>query len=90
MNHVVPHDQLGARVREVTDAIRRAPAPAVAATFDLYDEGQGLSQEEALALEEERGAAWVVDLTHFSSGSRVTMTRDPVPHEALVATFMFG
>jgi enoyl-CoA hydratase len=68
VNHVVPHDQLGARVHEVTDAIRRAPAPAVAATFDLYDEGQGLSQAEALALEAERGAAWVVDLTHFSSG----------------------
>ena len=68
VNHVVPHDQLGARVREITDAIRRAPAPAVAATFDLYDEGQGLSPEEALSLEKERGAAWVVDLTHFSSG----------------------
>jgi len=68
VNHVVPHDQLGARVHEVTDAIRRAPAPAVAATFDLYDEGQGLSQAEALALEAERGAAWVVDLTHFSTG----------------------
>jgi enoyl-CoA hydratase len=68
VNHVVPHDQLASRVREITDTIRRAPAPAVAATFDLYDEGQGLSQEEALALEKERGAAWVVDLTHFSPG----------------------
>jgi enoyl-CoA hydratase len=69
VNHVVPHDQLSARVREVTDAIRRAPSPAVAATFDLYDEGQDLSQADALALEAERGAAWVVDLTHFSSGA---------------------
>ncbi len=69
VNHVVPHDQLAARVREITDAIRRADAPAVAATFELYDEGQNLSQAEALALETERGAAWVVDLTHFSSGA---------------------
>jgi enoyl-CoA hydratase len=69
VNHVVPHDQLAARVREITDAIRRADAPAVAATFELYDEGQNLSQAEALALETERGAAWVVDLSHFSSGA---------------------
>jgi len=67
VNHVVPHDQLGPRVRQITDAIRRGRAPAVAATFELYDEGQNLSQAEALALEAERGSAWVVDLTHFSS-----------------------
>jgi enoyl-CoA hydratase len=66
VNHVVPHDQLEARVRDITDAIRRAPAPAVAATFELYDDGQSCSQAEALALEAERGAAWVVDLTRFS------------------------
>jgi enoyl-CoA hydratase len=69
VNHVVPHDQLGARVREITDAIRRGQAPAVAATFELYDAGQHCSQAEALALEAKRGAAWVVDLTRFSSGS---------------------
>jgi enoyl-CoA hydratase len=68
VNHVVPHDELGTRVREITDAIRRAQAPAVAATFELYDDGQGCTQAEALALEAERGAAWVVDLTHFSTG----------------------
>ena len=68
MNHVVPHDQLEARVRDITDAIRRAPAPAVAATFALYDDGQSCSQAESLALEAERGAAWVVDLTRFSPG----------------------
>ena len=66
VNHVVPHDQLAARVCQITDAIRRAQAPAVAATFELYDDGQSLSQTEALALEAERGAAWVVDLTRFS------------------------
>jgi enoyl-CoA hydratase len=68
VNHVVPHDQLGARVRQITDSIRRGRSSAVAATFDLYDDGLDLSQADALALELERGAAWVVDLTHFSSG----------------------
>jgi hypothetical protein len=53
----------------ITDAIRRAPAPAVATTFELYDEGRSCSQAEALALEAERGAAWEVDLTRFSSGA---------------------
>jgi enoyl-CoA hydratase len=70
VNHVVPHEQLEARVREITDGIRRAHGPAVRATFELYDDGLGLSQPEALALEAERGAAWVVDLTHFGSGDR--------------------
>jgi enoyl-CoA hydratase len=69
VNHVVPHDQLAARVRAITDAIRQAPAPAVAATFALYDEGQSCSQAEALTLEAERGAAWEVDLTRFSRGA---------------------
>jgi enoyl-CoA hydratase len=68
VNHVVPHDQLGERVREITDSIRRGRSSAVAATFDLYDDGLDLSQAEALALESDRGAAWVVDLTRFSSG----------------------
>jgi enoyl-CoA hydratase/carnithine racemase len=68
VNHVVPHDQLAARVSAITDAIRRAPAPAVAATFEIYDDGQSCSQADALALEAERGAAWVVDLTRFSPG----------------------
>jgi enoyl-CoA hydratase len=68
VNHVVPHVQLAARVREITDSIRRGQPSAVAATFDLYDDGLDLSQAEALALESQRGAAWVVDLTHFSSG----------------------
>jgi enoyl-CoA hydratase len=67
VNHVVPHDQLARRVRELTDGIRRGQPAAVAATFDLYDDGVDLSQADALALEAERGAAWVVDLTHFSS-----------------------
>jgi enoyl-CoA hydratase len=69
VNHVVPHAELAARVGAITDAIRRAPAPAVAATFALYDDGQNRSQEEALALEAERGAAWVVDLSRFGAGA---------------------
>jgi len=70
VNHVVPHDQLGARVTAITDDIRRANRPALAATFALYDDGCDLAQSDAVRLEAERGAAWVADLSVFATKDR--------------------
>jgi enoyl-CoA hydratase len=70
VNHVVPHDRLKVQVTELTDAIRRANRAAVTATFALYDDGIDLAQTDALHLEVERGAAWVVDLSHFATKNR--------------------
>jgi enoyl-CoA hydratase len=70
VNHVVPHDQLEARVAAITNAIRLANGATVTATFALYDDGLNLAQTDALQLEAERGAAWVVDLSHFATQDR--------------------
>jgi enoyl-CoA hydratase len=67
VNHVVPHHELLGRVEDLAQTVRSSNAPAVAATLDLYDEGQSLSQDEAVSLEIRRGAEWVVDLSHFGT-----------------------
>jgi len=65
VNHVVPHDELATRTRELCAAIIAANQPAVRASIDLYDRGNGMSLDEALALEAEVGAAWTVDTSTF-------------------------
>lgn len=67
VNRVVPHVELAGQVRELADAIRRTNAPALLASIDAYDRGQSLPFDEALTLEVERSAAWVVDLEGFGS-----------------------
>jgi enoyl-CoA hydratase len=70
VNHVVPHDQLGQRLDELIQGVLQSKSDAVAATFGLYEEGQSLSQAEALKLEARRCSEWVVDLTDFGSGAQ--------------------
>ena len=67
VNHVVPHGALGSRTRDLADAVRRSDQRAVAASLRIYDEGQNLSFDEALSLEAERSASWVIDLTGFGT-----------------------
>ncbi len=42
-----------------------ATSGAIRASIDLYDRGNGMSLEEALALEVEVGRAWTVDTSTF-------------------------
>ena len=65
VNHVVPHDELMARVHELAQAMAASNPPAVLASFALYDDGNGLELEAALALEAEVGGRWVVDTSTF-------------------------
>jgi enoyl-CoA hydratase len=65
VNHVVPHDELAARTRALAAAIVAANQPAVRASIDLYDRGNGMSLADALALEVEVGGAWTVDTSTF-------------------------
>jgi enoyl-CoA hydratase len=65
VNAVVPHDELGARVHELGAAIAAGPQPAIRASIELYDRSVGLSLTDALALEAETSANWVVDTSTF-------------------------
>ena len=65
VNHVVAHDELGARTRDLCAAIVGGDQRAIRASIDLYDRGNGMSLEEALALEVEVGSAWTVDTSTF-------------------------
>ncbi len=61
VNHVVPHDELLARARDLAAQIVAATTPATAATMQLYDKGDGLSFTEAKAIEEEALRNWTVN-----------------------------
>ena len=65
VNHVVPHDELVTRTHDLVAAIAACNQPAVRASIDLYDRGNGLSLSDALALEVEVGGAWTVDTDTF-------------------------
>jgi enoyl-CoA hydratase len=65
VNHVVAHDELLPRTRALVAAIVAGNQPAVRASIDLYDRGNGLTLAEALALEVEVGGAWTVDTDTF-------------------------
>lgn len=65
VNHVVPHDELAARTRELAAAIVGGNQRAVRASIDLYDRGNGVSLDDALALEAEVSGAWTVDTSTF-------------------------
>jgi enoyl-CoA hydratase len=65
VNHVVPHDELAARTRDLAAAIVAGNQRAVRASIDLYDRGNGLSLDDALALEAEVGGQWTVDTSTF-------------------------
>jgi len=65
VNHVVPHAELGARTAALCAAIVAGHQGAIRASIDLYDRGNGMVLEEALALEAEIGRAWTVDTSTF-------------------------
>ena len=70
VHHVVPHDELGTRTRELCAAIVAANQRAVRASINLYDRGNGMSLADALALEAEVGGAWTVDTATFGQEPR--------------------
>jgi enoyl-CoA hydratase len=65
VNHVVPHDDLQQRTRELAAAIVGGQQRAIRASIDLYDRGNGLPLADALALEAEVCGAWTVDTSTF-------------------------
>jgi enoyl-CoA hydratase len=65
VNHVVPHDDLPSRARDLAAAIVTGNQPAIRASIDLYDRGDGLSLGDALALEAETTSKWTVDTSNF-------------------------
>ncbi len=61
VNHMVPHDELLDRARDLAARIVSATTPATTATLALYDRTDGLSFTEAKAMEEETMRNWKVD-----------------------------
>ncbi|MCF2526986.1 enoyl-CoA hydratase-related protein [Yinghuangia soli] len=68
VNAVVPHSDLDAYVLAQATAAAAVPCAALAATFALYDEGDGDTLTEALAREHTRAAAWSPSGGPFSPG----------------------
>lgn len=58
VNHVVPHDELMLRTHDLAHAIRANDRDAVRGQIALYRRGQGVSFEDALALEREAADEW--------------------------------
>jgi enoyl-CoA hydratase len=58
VNHVVPHDELLARTDELAQSIRAHDQSVVRRQVALYRRGDGLTLEEALALEREAADEW--------------------------------
>jgi enoyl-CoA hydratase len=73
VNHVVPHDELLPFTRALVDDI--APTAAVRHVLRLYREGEGLSLDEALALEAEHAATQQVDPTAFGAAGAAAAAR---------------
>ena len=58
VNHVVPHDELLARTYELAHSIRTHDQAVVRRQVDLYRRGNGLTFEDALALERQAVDDW--------------------------------
>lgn len=61
VNRVFPHDSLRDETLTLARQIAANPSRAVVATRELLDRGDGLSLDDALALEDEVGSAFTVD-----------------------------
>jgi enoyl-CoA hydratase len=61
VNHVVPHEELLPRTRQLAADIAAADPVAVTRLLALYKRGDGATLEEAIAYEDEVIAGWVVD-----------------------------
>lgn len=73
VNHVVPHDELLPFTRALVDDI--APTDAVRQVLDLYRRGEGLSLDEALALEAAHAATQRVDAAAFGAAGAAAAAR---------------
>jgi enoyl-CoA hydratase len=73
VNHVVPHDELLPFTRSLVHDI--APTSAVADVLDLYRRGDGLTLEEALALEAAYAAGQRVDPAAFGAAGAAAAAR---------------
>jgi enoyl-CoA hydratase len=73
VNHVVAHDELLPFTRALVDDI--APTGAVRHVLRLYREGEGLSLDEALALEAEHAASQQVDPAAFGAAGAAAAAR---------------
>jgi enoyl-CoA hydratase len=67
VNHVWPHEELGARTLALARQIAATDPAAVRASLRLYDRGAGCSVEEALALEAEAAIGHRVDPQAFAA-----------------------
>jgi enoyl-CoA hydratase len=75
VNHVVPHDELIPRTRQLAHDIADAEPGAVRTLLALYKRGDGASLDEAIAYENEVIASWVVDRGAMASRRAATMRR---------------
>jgi enoyl-CoA hydratase len=73
VNHVVPHDELVPFTRALVDDI--APTAAVGQVLDLYRRGDGLSRDDALALEAAHAATQQVDAAAFGAAGAAAAAR---------------
>jgi enoyl-CoA hydratase len=67
VHHLVPHDELGAHARTLALAFCAVDQRALRASIALYRDGRDLPLADALALEQERGQAYTVDLSAFGT-----------------------
>jgi enoyl-CoA hydratase len=75
VNHVVPHEELLPRTRQLALDIAGAEPGAVRKLLGLYKRGDGATLEEAIAYENEVIASWVVDRGAMASRRAATMLR---------------
>jgi enoyl-CoA hydratase len=73
VNHVVAHDELLPFTRALVDDI--APTAAVGHVLSLYRRGEGLSLDDALALEAEHAATQTVDAAAFGAAGAAAAAR---------------
>lgn len=73
VNHVVPHGELLPFTRALVDDI--ASTAAVGDVLSLYQRGEGLSLDEALALEAEHAAAQQIDPAAFGAAGAAAAAR---------------
>jgi enoyl-CoA hydratase len=77
VNHVVAHAELQPFTRALADQI--ADTPAVAEILNLYDRGEDLSLNAALALEADHVATRTFDVAAFTALGRETAARQRSP-----------
>jgi enoyl-CoA hydratase len=75
VNHVVPHEELQERTRQLARDIAGAEPGAVRTLLALYKRGDGATLTEAIAYEDEVVSTWVVDRDATSERRQAVMDR---------------